>query len=101
MREIKYYQGFSDAFALMSPAFKTMLSTIKETNDYNEVLRIITQSFYVIGDCWKESNDKISLYVDNIAKTYDLKYDPETEYLFVDETNQTICVKKYEENQGV
>lgn len=93
MQEIKYYQGYSDAFASINPIFKELLASIKVAKDVNTTYRLITNSFLSIGELWKESNDRMTIYVDKLADINNLSYNQETQYLFVDEDKATISIK--------
>lgn len=101
MQDIKYNQGFSDALACTSSIITTMLQEVEDVikkKQYKNILPIITTSVISISEIWNEVNARNVMYIEKLAKKYNIEYNRDTQELVVNEDEQTI---KTEERSNV
>lgn len=97
MQDIKYNQGFSDALACTTSVLTTMLEKVEKVSkqkEYNKILPIITTSILSISEIWNEVNKRNNIYIEKLAKKYNIGYNRGTHQLVVNEDEQSINVEE-------
>lgn len=89
--KLKYYQGFGDAFAGINSILLTMAKKVQEHPD--KAVLIVAKTIKSIAEIWEETNNNANKYIDAISTG--INYNPDTEYLEVDEDTGEVRIQKH------